>query len=647
MSLPALHKDIQTRPLWTALILTVAAIAVYWPALSMAPVSDDFYFIGQVAPASSMFVAYEPLLGMFLRPAVVAMYYVAFHAGGLSPWLYHLLTLLPHLVASIFLYLSLERLAGSAEWWWAFLAALLFVVFGGHSEAVAFPAGFADPAVAAGLMAAFYCYLRALDASAPSRWLAGFVAGMLFAAHAKEAWVMFPGILIAHVVTMGVPPAARRRAMVAIGLATAMVAAYLALRIALFGGVTAGMTVVGSTLQSGEFLEQQRAFLLRCFAPAGRLTATLWLSGRDVLIWPAALAILGVFARGARLRIIVFSALAMAAALVPTASFTISVSSTESERYIYLATLFSCPLLVWSIVAVLRNRIAATALCLVIIAVHSVALVRINTVWHEAGALAQGIIESYATQVQTHDPGGRTDVVVLNLPDHVLEGPFVFRVGFYPAIAVGSPETVARTGATLVVSSVNLRTTKDATVVVRTGARRFLVDFGPNQIVQTGVASGPNFRILRQTRTDYEIEFADTIDEAIVLYLSGGRLEFAGRVKGSGAPIGVLDLPSGDSVCEGVSLRFAGWALDRGGLPRVTLEDADGLALGVAVPRPGMRPDVAAAYYAFPTVEAAGWDFELPCDAVRRAGGALQVRVTARDNEGTERLLGERKVTVR
>src|SRR5687768_5130230 len=287
MSLSALQKGGGLRPLVVMFTLTVAALAVYWRAWSTCPVSDDFYFIGQVAPASSIVVAYEPLLGMFVRPAVVAMFYVAYHAGGLSPWLYHLLTLLPHVGASLFLYLSLERLAGPAERRWAFLAALLFVVFAGHSEAVAFPAGFADPAVAAGLMAAFYCYLRALDAAAPARWLAGFVAGMVVAAHAKEAWVMFPGILIAHRLTLGVPLAARRRAMAAIGVATALVAAYLGLRIVLFGGVATGMTVVGSTLQSGEFLDQQRAFLLRCFAPGGSLTANLWLSGRDVLVWPA------------------------------------------------------------------------------------------------------------------------------------------------------------------------------------------------------------------------------------------------------------------------------------------------------------------------------------------------------------------------
>lgn len=629
------------------LIFAAAGLVVYWPALSAPAVSDDFYFLGIVAPASSILVAYEPLLGRFLRPAVVAMYYVAYHAGGLSPWLYHLLTLLAHLAAASFLYLSLVLLAGPAERRWAFLAALLFVVFGGHSEAVAFPAGFADPAVGAGLMAAFYCYLRALDAAAPARWLAGFLAGMLFAAHAKEAWVMFPGILIAHALVIGVPPGRRRRAAVAVGLAAALVGAYLAMRIVLFGGITSGMSVVGSTLQSGAFVEQQRAFLLRCFAPAASLTANLWLSGRDVLIWPAALAIVTVFARGARLRMIVFCAIVMAAALVPVASFTISVSSTESERYIYLATLFSCPLLVWSIVAVVRHRVAATAVCLLIIAGHSIALVRVNAVWREAGMLAQHIVDSYAEQVQAHDPGGRADVFVLNLPDHLIEGPFVFRVGFYAATAFGRSEPAARTGASFVVTTINLQTTEDAAAVVTVGDRTFHVDFGGNDIVQTGVASGPHYRILRQTRTTYDIEFADTIDEAIVLYLSGGRLEFAGRVKGTGAPFGVLDMPAADSVCEGASLRFAGWAVDRGGLPRVTVEVAGGRPLGEGMQRPGMRPDVASAYKGFPDVEAAGWDFELPCEAVRRAGGVLRVRATARDNEGTSRMLGERTVTIR
>lgn len=631
-----------------ALVYTAIALGVYWTALSAPLLSDDFYFLGIVAPASSALVVFEPLVGRFVRPIVVGMYYLGFHIGGLAPLPYHLLTLLPHVLTACLIYAAAYRLAGAEEKTWAFLAGLLFLVFGGHSEAVSWPAGLADPALAAALMSAFVCYLRALQPSASRYWLPGFFAALLVATQAKEAWVMFPGVLIAHALAFGLPDRfARRRAAIAIGGAAACVFAYLLMRRLVFGSVTGGFTGLASSFQPGVWSGQMRAFLLRAFVPAGSFVANSWINSRDLLIWPVALVVLAIAARGRSLRMILFAAMATFAALVPVLPLTISVSSTESERFVYVATVFSSILVVWSIKAAVRIRPAALAICLAIIVAHAAALVKINRVWHAAGTLAASIIDSFADEVMRHDPDARASIFILNLADNI-GGPFVFRTGFYPAIRIGRPEVAARTPGTVGIATTTMKSPNDATRVLRTGARSFSVDFGSNTIVQATIPSTFQFTIANETRTSYDIEFSEAIDRSVVLYLSEGRLQYAGAVEGIGAPFGVVDLPAAAASCDGASLRFAGWALDNDAVSRVSLRSEDGREVGAGVPRAGMRPDVAAKFPSFPNVDEAGWDFELPCDAVRRSpGAAMLVRVVVRDKDGLERPIGERRVTSR
>jgi hypothetical protein len=274
-----------------------------------------------------------------------------------------------------------------------------------------------------------------------------------------------------------------------------------------------------------------RAFVLRCFAPSGSLTANVWLSKADLLLWPLVFLVLAFTARGRSMRVLIFAGLATAAALVPVLPLTISVSTTESERFVYVATVFSSIVLVWSIRTALRWRTLAVAICLAVISWHAVSLIVFNLKWREAGMLTHRIVQSYADQVLRHDPDGRARIFILNLADNV-GGPFVFRTGFYPAVELGRPEVAHRTAMTIGVASTTMPSPNAETRVVRTGPRSFSVDFNRDEIVQPQVPSTAYFQIVRQTRTSYDIEFSHAVDRAIVLYQSGGRLEYAGTIGG-------------------------------------------------------------------------------------------------------------------
>ena len=82
-----------------------------------------------------------------------------------------------------------------------------------------------------------------------------------------------------------------------------------------------------------------------------------------ILVPVALLLLLAWMARGRTARVLIFSGLALVVALAPILPLTISISTTESERFVYLPTVFSCIFFVWAIRAVLRRRALAVAAC--------------------------------------------------------------------------------------------------------------------------------------------------------------------------------------------------------------------------------------------------------------------------------------------
>jgi len=629
--------------------------ALYASTLDIFFMSDDFEFLTIVASAQSVSVIFEPLVGRYVRPLVVLMYYVSYHTIGLAPWGYHVSTLLPHFIAAWLVYLVARRLGGDDDHLWAFLSGLLFLVFSGHSEAVTWPAGIADPILTVFLLTAFLCYLRALQPGASARWLAGMFAAVLVGTQAKEMWVVFPGLLVVHALAFGVvgDPPARRRAFIAVAGTSAMVAAYLAMRHLVFGSVAGGYAGLGSSLEAGVFDEQARAFLLRSFAPATPRIVHGMVRGLDLILAPLGLLLLAWSARGRTARVLIFSGLALVVALAPVLPLTISISTTESERFVYLPSAFSCIFLVWAIRAVLSRRALAVAACTLVIVVHAAALARANTRWEASGALTRSIVDSYAEAVLEHDPDGAAAIFILNLPDNV-GGAYVFRNGFYPAVQLVRPDVGPRTGRTFPLATQSVGSFGDEVRVTKTGDRRFTIDLGSNLLSQPQLLSSFYYRILSQTPGSYEVEFGESIASALVLYLTRGRLELAGTITGPGLPFGTVDIPADGASCEGDSIRFAGWALDNEGVARVTLSaiEPDASAargtsalLADAVWVPGERPDVARIFAGYPNADRASWEFQVPCArAARNPAGTMRVRVVAQDVGGRETLIGERTV---
>jgi hypothetical protein len=352
------------------------------------------------------------------------------------------------------------------------------------------------------------------------------------AALAKESWVAFPGFLVAHALIFGrTDDVAASRMRAALGGTVVLLASYLLFRRVLFGTVFGGLEGSGVSLQAGLFGEHVRAFLLRCFLPPGHVAATLWATGRDALIWPAAGILVALIVRGRALRVVLFTAVSTVVALVPVLPLTISISTPESERYIYVASIFSSMLLCWFVRGMFRWPPLAAAICLAAIVVHATALIRSNAFWHSNGVLTRTVVDSFAELALLHDPGGRSAIYLLNAPDNQ-EGRYVFRAGFYEAVPLLRPDVAARTSITICIATHAVRRAQDLVQVRRTGPRSFSVDFGNNGIIQPQIPSTATFRITAQTPTSYEVEFSEALGRATVLYFSDGRMHYAGTIGG-------------------------------------------------------------------------------------------------------------------
>ncbi|MGE5734705.1 MAG: tetratricopeptide repeat protein [Acidobacteriota bacterium] len=156
----------------------------------------------------------------FYRPVFALWMRISFLLSALSPWGWHLLSILKHVaVAALLGTLTLRLLRDSTA---ALLAAALFALHPAQTESVSWVT-VPDPLMSAGVLAALLCYLRYLEGDVrtgeqtsrrksrktherktheretlrPSvAWLAASVAAYFAALLAKETAIIFPAVIV-------------------------------------------------------------------------------------------------------------------------------------------------------------------------------------------------------------------------------------------------------------------------------------------------------------------------------------------------------------------------------------------------------------------------------------------------------------------
>lgn len=510
-------------------------LLIFWPALNAWFVADDWDYLVLAARATGPLVCFTPLLGRFLRPLAVATYYVNDLLFGLVPFPYHLVMVLVHVanawaVSLLALRLGLSRFV-------AFGAGFVFLVFAGHSEAVIWLGGAADPWLALLLVPALLLFDRGLRAERPALPIAAACAMLALCFLAKETAAIGGALFLIYggsMIVTPLSPVERRRIVVrtltAVPIAFGVAAASLAVRALVFGSVFGAYSQLGTS--HGMVLGMARAFVLRSFLPAGLYLARLWASGYDIALMAIATVFAAVvFARRPETRrAIAFLVPAVVLALAPVFPLSISLVDTVSERYVYVPTVFSSILVVWFAEVLFGGRRLPAGIAIAAFAaVNLAALEGANRRWVAAGTFGHAVTTGLIEQVRAAAPP--THVFVLNLPD-TAAGAYVVRGAFYGSFHLTAPDVADPESRLTMVAAAALTSAVEHARVEQIGPRSFRVaqDSG-NFLSETAPPPTEQYRFDRWDGRSFEVTFAPSPVLARVLYVSRGRVGVAGELR--------------------------------------------------------------------------------------------------------------------
>jgi protein O-mannosyl-transferase len=524
------HESLNGRgwlaaPAVLAMYLAVG-VTVYARILPSFFVADDFAYLHEIAVSQSPSIIFSALAGRYFRPMVVFAYYLNYQISALDPFSYHLTVVLLN-VGNAWLVFLLGR-ALAAPPLAAPLAGLLFLVFGGHAEAITWIGGMADPLVTMFVLVALLLFLRALEHERPLGFVVAVWAAFAGALLSKESAAILPGLLIVATALArsdgGLLRAWRVLVMTLAGMAVLFVG-YLLLRKSILGFAFVNLGGLGTNTN---FIATTRAFIIRSFLPQGELALTVFLYRFDLLL---GVPIVGLLAWGLKksvLRSLAFIALCFGIALTPVLPLSIAMATPESERLIYMASAFATLLLVWFLAAAIQQPRVLAAIVLACAVGNVVALARINQSWLEAASIVKNALPTFAEVIRTHGRSGKP-LVFLNVPDNV-RGAYVFRRGFHEALKMAAPEKLEAMADIGVLSVYGIGDVGVPTRVTATGPRSVQVKLDGGWLIGAANPPTPKVALKDWSLQSFAADFTTGADGSLILYFTPRRIDVFGRV---------------------------------------------------------------------------------------------------------------------
>ncbi|MCP3915913.1 MAG: hypothetical protein GY711_10195 [bacterium] len=418
-----------------AALYAVLALAGYWVTLGDVFLSDDYASLYKASRASGWLDAASPgeqFSERWIRPLPAWTWYLNYHWFGLEPIGYRLFNVALHVLNAVLLAGCVSTLARSRSV--GAFAGAAFAVLPSHPDAVAWVCARYDLLCVTGVLVCIGAWSRYVDQAGRAWHLVAASAAAVAALASKEMALSLP--LLLAVVTLGFHRPAPRRALLGLGVVTAIVAVYLAARFSLLGGM--GGLVEGeqrshTSLAPGR-LEFLRSAVVLSFTPANRELFPLpW---HPLKIFPIVVLAAGWLAFGNRdgralLRTALPFLVLFAVALLPVAPWARIGIDNHNTRYLYLPTAFSCAALGALVrgAGALRARVLFSGAA-VAIAVWLAGLVIESGSWHEGARRAERMVT--ALPAHLGDPGPR-EAFVTDLPGKHHGAP-IFKNGFHLAV---------------------------------------------------------------------------------------------------------------------------------------------------------------------------------------------------------------------
>jgi tetratricopeptide (TPR) repeat protein len=416
-----------------ALFLTIAAtVLVYANSLSGAFVFDDTKQIvgnSSLHSWSNIFRAFtndvwsfqrgtltKDIPPPYYRPLFTIYLTINYQLFGLWEPGWHLMNLLVHTTATVFVYYLLRRLSGDIVI--ASLTALLFGLHPAHVESVSWISGIPDPLAALFYVPSLIWYVRYREEGG-SKWLTASVVAYGLAALCKETPLALPLVFIVWELTRergGKKVSARLREtawlLVPYG---AVAAAYLILRFSVLGRLSWKHPFMARVPDEAIWLTVPYVFVnyLRHLIAPFRLSliygTSFIMSAADprFLLPAAVLLLIAAILWMYRKKLDAALWLALALTIVPLLPvLNLRVFHYEyiiQDRYLYLPSIGFCSLVVLLIVRLARgNQKLTLAIAGVIILAFGVSTILQNRVWHDSVGLWQRAIFFAPNSWSTH-----------------------------------------------------------------------------------------------------------------------------------------------------------------------------------------------------------------------------------------------------
>jgi len=417
--------------------IVLFSVVCYGSIISSYFLSDDFTLIGRVA-RDGMFWQWGEDTGGFLRPVTVLSFLSDHVIWGFEPAGFHLTNILFHAMAGSAVFLI--SLLIFKEWGLtdsvlpAFLTACVFVALPSHSEPVSWISGRTDlMASAFGLLSVytFMLLLRRRSRLLLVLTIALFMTGVL----AKESALFIPAVwlalAIAYRITERKLPSVHSRWAIA-SSALGLIIYFIARKI-LLGHFVGGLgTERHLAIFSAQTIENLGRFAVRVFLPPlpqpnGFLIITFaFILGAGIL---AAILV----ARGRKIHLkkravhLILLGICFFLSLVPVITMKVSITSTQSERFLYFPSAFAV-ILLGSLITLVPGRRTSAVVLIVLAVLGFVFLQQVNTRWQAAGRLSTEITR----MVSSENPDS---ILILNLPDN-FQGAYVLRNGMAEAVTL-------------------------------------------------------------------------------------------------------------------------------------------------------------------------------------------------------------------
>jgi len=417
----------------------LTGLVAFYPALQSYFSSDDFFHLAQVVEGGWPFSS-RPGSGGFVRPFIALSFWVEHRLWGLQPFGYHLSNVVVHIANSLLVAafaFGIQPKAVSRRFLTSTVAGLIFLLLACHAEPVSWISGrtdvFATFWVLLSLCLARYGLERASGAG-----LLSSLATLIVALSTKESAIALPFLLYLVAAYLLFEGRARRSSRTWAWLFGIVVVflGYMIVRRLLLGTFVGGYGARGHLRMSRDILAQATGrYSWRAFFPPVSEGVASWFATHATLLawlWLAALvlAFSGLMYRAWRRKrpgMALFYFCSFWTALLPVINIRIQWTNSESERFLYLATVFAAMAL-----AHLLSRIPWSAprigLIVLTLTLQSLWLEHGVERWKEASFIARSIVQG----VQESHAHGR--IVLVNKPDS-MDGAIILRTGLGEALA--------------------------------------------------------------------------------------------------------------------------------------------------------------------------------------------------------------------